>query len=155
MVLCLAQPTDVRMSAIGPKRTCRSRKNCTSWKSCIRFFSSMTTCVPSPRRSMAITARTMVTRIVGATTMTDITNGEEMVEPSSDVIHSAGKNCITRLDAAAGARRGIQSKTASASHIVDIDRAHGARNCRRCCSDRRAKNRVQGDTHTAEPRMGL
>src|SRR3977135_289089 len=29
-------------------RRAQSRKNCTSWKSCIRFFSSITKCVPSP-----------------------------------------------------------------------------------------------------------
>jgi hypothetical protein len=71
---------------------------------------------------MVVLARTMVTRIVGVTTMTDITNG--VAEPSSDGIHSAGKNCITRLGGVVGARRAIQSKTASASDIVDTDRAH-------------------------------
>jgi hypothetical protein len=66
-------------------------------------------------------ARTMVIRIADGTTMTDITKGEDMAEPSSDVIHTAGNNCITRLDGAVGARGATQFKTESANRIADTE----------------------------------
>jgi hypothetical protein len=71
--------------------------------------------------AIIMVARTMVIRIADGTTMTDITKGEDMAEPLSDVIHTAGKNCITRLDGAVGARRATQSKTVSANGIADTE----------------------------------
>src|SRR5262249_61081240 len=84
--------------------------------------------------AIIILAPTMAIGVAGIT-MVAITKGKamDMAEPSSDITHSEGKNCGTRLDGAVGAREATQSRTVAANCIAGTEiylRVRGRRSWR-------------------------